>query len=93
MLAGTQGIIHSRLHSGCFAATIHREFLEQPVGLPGWQAKPVQCPVVLKGDIQADAKALRDAADGGAHMAFDMVGGANSPNATLAALRSLRRGG
>ena len=30
---------------------------------------------------------------GGAHMAFDMVGGAQDPNATLAALKSLGRGG
>jgi alcohol dehydrogenase len=50
-------------------------------------------PVVLTGDIQADASALRAAANGGAHMAFDMVGQARDPNATLAALRSLRRGG
>lgn len=50
-------------------------------------------PVVLTGDIQADASNLRAAANGGAQMAFDMVGGARDPNATLAALRSLRRGG
>jgi alcohol dehydrogenase len=50
-------------------------------------------PVVLTGDIQADASALRAAANGGAQMAFDMVGQARDPNATLAALRSLRRGG
>jgi alcohol dehydrogenase len=50
-------------------------------------------PVVLTGDIQADASALRAAANGGAHMAFDMVGQARDPNATLAALRGLRRGG
>jgi alcohol dehydrogenase len=50
-------------------------------------------PVVLTGDIQADTSALRAAANGGAQMAFDMVGQARDPNATLAALRSLRRGG
>jgi alcohol dehydrogenase len=50
-------------------------------------------PVTLTGDIQADANALRAAANGGAHMAFDMVGQARDPNATLAALRSLRRSG
>ena len=49
--------------------------------------------VALSGDVEADAKALRAAAGGGAHMAFDMVGGAQDPNATLAALKSLRRGG
>lgn len=50
-------------------------------------------PIVLTGDIQADSKNLRTAAQGGAQMAFDMVGHAKEANATLAALRSLRRGG
>ncbi len=50
-------------------------------------------PVALTGDVQADTGALRAAANGGAQMAFDMVGQARDPNATLAALRSLRRGG
>ncbi|WP_221121893.1 zinc-binding dehydrogenase [Rhizobium lentis] len=49
--------------------------------------------VVLKGDPAEDAAALRAAASGGAHMAFDMVGNATDTNATLAALSSLRRGG
>jgi alcohol dehydrogenase len=49
--------------------------------------------VALSGDVEADAKALRAATGGGAHMAFDMVGGAQDPSATLAALKSLRRGG
>ena len=49
--------------------------------------------VALSGDVEADAKALRAAAGGAAHMAFDMVGGAQDPNATLAALKSLSRGG
>jgi alcohol dehydrogenase len=49
--------------------------------------------VGLRGDIQADARALREAAGGGAHLAFDMVGQARDPNATLAALHSLGRGG
>jgi alcohol dehydrogenase len=49
--------------------------------------------VVLSGDVEADAQALRAAAGGNAQMAFDMVGGAQDPNATLAALKSLRRGG
>jgi threonine dehydrogenase-like Zn-dependent dehydrogenase len=49
--------------------------------------------VTLKGDVQADAGALRESSGGGAHMAFDMVGQARDPNATLAALHSLRRGG
>ncbi len=49
--------------------------------------------VALSGDVEADAKALRAAGDGGARMAFDMVGNAQDPSATLAALKSLRRGG
>ena len=49
--------------------------------------------VALAGDVQKDAAALREAAGGGAHMAFDMVGQARDPKATLAALHSLRRGG
>jgi alcohol dehydrogenase len=36
---------------------------------------------------------MRAAAAGGAHAALDIVGNARDPNATLAALRSLRRGG
>ena len=50
-------------------------------------------PVALVGEVEADAAALRAAADGGAELAFDMVGRATDPNATLAALRGLRRGG
>jgi alcohol dehydrogenase len=50
-------------------------------------------PVVLTEDIQKNAVAIRSAAGGGAQMAFDMVGAANDPNSTLAALYSLRRAG
>ncbi|HXT79280.1 MAG TPA: zinc-binding dehydrogenase [Acetobacteraceae bacterium] len=50
-------------------------------------------PVRLRGDVQTDAAALRNATGGGAHLAFDMVGQAGDANATLAALNSLRRGG
>jgi alcohol dehydrogenase len=49
--------------------------------------------VPLTGDVQKDAKQLRETAVGGAHIAFDMVGQAHDPNSTLAALHSLRRGG
>jgi alcohol dehydrogenase len=49
--------------------------------------------VPLTGDVQKDARQLRETADGGAHIAFDMVGQARDPNSTLAALHSLRRGG
>jgi alcohol dehydrogenase len=49
--------------------------------------------VVLSGDTLGDSEAIRHAAGGGADLAFDMVGHATDPNATLAALRSLRRNG
>jgi alcohol dehydrogenase len=49
--------------------------------------------LALTGDVAADASALRKACGGGADIAFDMVGQARDPNATLAALHSLRRGG
>jgi len=39
--------------------------------------------VTLTGGVQKDASALREAAGGGAHMAFDMVGQARDPKATL----------
>ena len=47
----------------------------------------------LTGDVIADAAKLREACGGGAAIAFDMVGRAGDANATLAALKSLRRGG
>jgi alcohol dehydrogenase len=49
--------------------------------------------VALSGDVARDSEAIRAAAGGGADLAFDMVGHATDPNATLAALRSLRRNG
>lgn len=56
-------------------------------------AGSIICPVALSGDAKADATRLREAAGGGAHLAFDMVGGAKDPNSTLAALGALHRGG
>jgi alcohol dehydrogenase len=50
-------------------------------------------PVALSGDVETDTAALRSAAGGGAHLAFDIVGNATDPNATLAALGALHRGG
>jgi alcohol dehydrogenase len=47
----------------------------------------------LSGDVEKDTAALRRAAGGGAHLAFDMVGNAKDPNSTLASLGSLHRGG
>src|SRR5258707_263472 len=56
-------------------------------------AGPRVSTVTLTGDVQKDASALREAAGGGVHMAFDIVGQARDPKATLAALHSLHRGG
>jgi alcohol dehydrogenase len=50
-------------------------------------------PVALTGDVAADAAALRRAADGPIDLALDIVGRADSADATLACLNSLRRGG
>ena len=50
-------------------------------------------PVALKGDAAKDGAALREAAGGGADVAFDMIGGAQNPSSTLAALGALRREG
>ncbi|PQV54055.1 zinc-binding dehydrogenase [Paraburkholderia sp. BL21I4N1] len=51
--------------------------------------------VAATGDVDADLDAIRRVCGGGdgAHLAFDMVGNAGDPNMTLAALRSLSRGG
>ncbi|MFP6557887.1 zinc-binding alcohol dehydrogenase family protein [Paraburkholderia sp. B3] len=48
--------------------------------------------VPATGDAAADTARIREAG-GGADLAFDMVGGATSPDMTLAVLRSLRREG
>lgn len=56
-------------------------------------AGPRVVPVALGGEGEADAAALRAAAGGGAHLALDLVGRADSAAATLAALGALRRGG
>jgi len=50
-------------------------------------------PLALSGDVEADAEALREAAQGSADLAIDMVGRAREPNATLAALHALKREG
>ncbi len=49
--------------------------------------------VVLTGDAQRDAQAIREHCGGGADIAFDMVGNAQDPNSTLATLFSLVPGG
>lgn len=59
----------------------------------GAAAGPRVTTLALKGDLEADARAIREASDGGAHIAFDMVGNAVDPRSTLAALGGLRRQG
>ncbi|WP_233838439.1 quinone oxidoreductase family protein [Paraburkholderia sp. ZP32-5] len=49
--------------------------------------------VQATGDIAIDTARIREAAGGGADLAFDIVGAATSSNMTMAALRSLRREG
>ena len=49
--------------------------------------------VKLTGDVEVDKTALRKAADGGAHVAFDIVGFGQDSKAQTAALKSLLRGG
>jgi alcohol dehydrogenase len=49
--------------------------------------------VTLTGDTAADTAAIRAAAGGGVHLAFDMVGQAKDASSTLAALKSLARNG
>jgi alcohol dehydrogenase len=56
-------------------------------------AGPRLVPVVLSGEVARDAEALRAAAGRSIDLALDLVGRADSANATLAALCSLRRGG
>jgi alcohol dehydrogenase len=63
--------------------------LQRVVGKAGRRAVAVP----LTGDVAADARALRDAAGGGAHAAIDLVGRASDAAATLATLKALRRGG
>lgn len=49
-------------------------------------------PAALTGDVERDAKTLRDAA-GGADLALDLLGQATDTATTLASLRALKRGG
>jgi alcohol dehydrogenase len=56
-------------------------------------AGPRAVAVQLSGDATMDARSLREATGGGADAAIDLVGRASSADATLAALRALRRGG
>jgi len=49
--------------------------------------------VALTGSTEQDTAALREAAAGGAHLAYDMVGQATDASSTLSALGALRRRG
>lgn len=75
--------------SKIIAAGRNRAVLEQLVAAVGDRVSSV----VLAGDVAMDTRALKEAAAGGAHLAFDMVGNAKDPNSTLAALGALHRGG
>jgi alcohol dehydrogenase len=68
----------------------NKEMLDQLTKAGGSHVSPV---VLGGGDVEKDTATLRSAAGGGAHLAFDMVGNANDPNSTLAALGGLYRGG
>lgn len=56
-------------------------------------AGPRLVPVRLSGEVARDTAAIRQAAGGRVDLALDIVGRADSADATLASLRSLRRGG
>jgi alcohol dehydrogenase len=49
--------------------------------------------LALTGEAEKDSATLRSATNGGAHLAFDQVGGATDSYGTLQALKALRRGG
>jgi alcohol dehydrogenase len=71
------------------AAGRNKEMLDQLMRVGGSRV----CSVALSGDVEKDTAALRSAARGRAHLAFDMVGNAKDPNSALAALGALYRGG
>jgi alcohol dehydrogenase len=54
---------------------------------------PRVIPAVASGDAAKDLAAIRHAAGGGADVALDLLGSANSTSTTLSALRALKRGG
>ncbi len=49
--------------------------------------------VQMTGDFEADVGALKGTFGGGANLVFDMVRNAKSANGTIAAMRSMARGG
>jgi alcohol dehydrogenase len=54
---------------------------------------PRVIPAILTGDTAKDVAVLRRAAGGGADVALDLLGAANSTATTLSSLRALKRGG
>jgi alcohol dehydrogenase len=71
------------------AAGRDRDALRTVVESAGSRAAAVN----LTGEAVADGDRLRQAADGGADLALDLVGRAKSSASTIAALHALRRGG
>jgi alcohol dehydrogenase len=67
----------------------NREALEVLARIGGDRVRTV----ALSGDMGTDAAGIREAAGGGAHLVYDMLGDATDPGATLSGLRALRRGG
>jgi alcohol dehydrogenase len=54
---------------------------------------PRVIPAVASGEAAKDLAAIRHAAGGGADVALDLLGSANSTSTTLSSLRALKRGG
>jgi alcohol dehydrogenase len=54
---------------------------------------PRVIPAIVTGDSAKDVAVLRRAAGGGADVALDLLGAANSTATTLSSLRALKRGG
>jgi alcohol dehydrogenase len=54
---------------------------------------PRVIPAVVTGDGSKDLAIIRHAAGGGADVALDLLGAANSTSTTLSSLRALKRGG
>lgn len=65
------------------------ESLQRIEQLGGERVAPVQ----LSGNVDVDARAIREAAGGSIDLGFDQVGRATDPHGTLATFKSLRRRG
>ena len=49
--------------------------------------------IATEGNLESDSEAIRNAANGGADVAIDLLGGVSKPEPTLTCLNALRRGG